>query len=238
MAFDERTRMLVGKEGVNRLAEAKVAVFGLGGVGGYAFEALVRAGVGHIDVIDGDRFSESNLNRQLLALKDTVGRPKTQVAAERAASITDTVRVNTYFMFVTPDSVDRFDFAKYDYVVDAIDTVTAKIALIRACTAAGTPVISCMGTGNKLSSQGFKITDIGKTSGCPLARVMRRELKQRGIFHLKVLYSKEKPVDTSGRKTGEDPGARRSIPGSISFVPPVAGLMIAGQVIRELSGAE
>ncbi len=230
MAFDERTRMLVGKEGVNRLAEAKVAVFGLGGVGGYAFEALVRAGVGHIDVIDGDRFSESNLNRQLLALKDTVGRPKTQVAAERAASITDTVRVNTYFMFVTPDSVDRFDFAKYDYVVDAIDTVTAKIALIRACAAAGTPVISCMGTGNKLSSQGFKITDIGKTSGCPLARVMRRELKKAGITSLKTVCSDALPSSPENKLRIEG----KDVPGSVSYVPAIAGLMAAEEVVRYL----
>ena len=235
MAFDERTRMLVGKEGVNRLAEAKVAVFGLGGVGGYAFEALVRAGVGHIDVIDGDRFSESNLNRQLLALKDTVGRPKTQVAAERAASITDTVRVNTYFMFVTPDSVDRFDFAKYDYVVDAIDTVTAKIALIRACAAAGTPVISCMGTGNKLDPTAFEVADISKTSVCPLARVMRKELGKRGIRHLKVVYSREEARTPQGWEEEAAALGKRQIPGSLSFVPGVAGLILAGEVIKDLA---
>ena len=231
-----RSAMLLGESALERLSRARVAVFGLGGVGGYTVEALVRGGVGSLDLIDSDSVNLSNLNRQILATHSTLGIPKVEAAKARVLDINPNCRVTVYPVFYTPETAGQFDFTQYNYIVDAIDTVTGKLALVQQAWASGTPIISCMGTGNKLSSQGFKITDIGKTSGCPLARVMRRELKNRGISHLKVLYSKEKPVDTSGRSTGEDMGARRSLPGSISFVPPVAGLLIAGEVVRELAG--
>ena len=239
-----RTELLIGAEGRDRLKESSVMVFGVGGVGSHCIEALARSGVGRLILIDNDTVSLTNINRQSIAYHSTIGRAKTDVMSERIRDIDPSITVKTYETFVLPENLGHLldkeeeTGGKIDYIVDAIDTVSAKIALAEEAQRREIRLISSMGTGNKLHPELFGIDDLSKTSVCPLCRVMRRELKQRGIFHLKVLYSKEKPVDISGRKTGEDPGARRSIPGSISFVPPVAGLMIAGQVIRELSGAE
>ena len=239
-----RTELLIGAEGMDRLKESSVMVFGVGGVGSHCIEALARSGVGRLILIDNDTVSLTNINRQSIAYHSTIGRAKTDVMSERIRDIDPSITVKTYETFVLPENLGHLldkeeeTGGKIDYIVDAIDTVSAKIALAEEAQRREIRLISSMGTGNKLRPELCGIDDLSKTSVCPLCRVMRRELRQRGIFHLKVLYSKEKPVDISGRKTGEDPGARRSIPGSISFVPPVAGLMIAGQVIRELSGAE
>lgn len=231
-----RTELLIGSEGMERLRGASVLVFGVGGVGSHCIEALARSGIGHLILVDNDTVSLTNINRQSIALHSTVGQYKTKVMKEKIRDIDPAIRVDTYETFVLPDNVETVFREQPDYVIDAIDTVTAKLAVIEYAQERGIPVISSMGTGNKLHPELFEITDISKTSVCPLCRVMRRELKARGIAHLKVVYSKEKPVDTSGRETGEDPGARRSVPGSISFVPPAAGLLIAGEVIRELAG--
>lgn len=231
-----RTELLIGLEGMERLRGASVLVFGVGGVGSHCIEALARSGIGHLILVDNDTVSLTNINRQSIALHSTVGQYKTKVMKEKIRDIDPAIRVDTYETFVLPDNVETVFREQPDYVIDAIDTVTAKLAVIEYAQERGIPVISSMGTGNKLHPELFEITDISKTSVCPLCRVMRRELKARGIAHLKVVYSKEKPVDTSGRETGEDPGARRSVPGSISFVPPAAGLLIAGEVIRELAG--
>lgn len=231
-----RTELLIGSEGMERLRGASVLVFGVGGVGSHCIEALARSGIGHLILVDNDTVSLTNINRQSIALHSTVGQYKTKVMKEKIRDIDPAIRVDTYETFVLPDNVETVFREQPDYVIDAIDTVTAKLAVIEYAQERGIPVISSMGTGNKLHPELFEITDISKTSVCPLCRVMRRELKARGIAHLKVVYSKEKPVDTSGRETGEDPGARRSVPGSISFVPPAAGLLIAGKVIRELAG--
>ena len=231
-----RTELLIGSEGMEQLRGASVLVFGVGGVGSHCIEALARSGIGHLILVDNDTVSLTNINRQSIALHSTVGQYKTKVMKEKIRDIDPAIRVDTYETFVLPDNVETVFREQPDYVIDAIDTVTAKLAVIEYAQERGIPVISSMGTGNKLHPELFEITDISKTSVCPLCRVMRRELKARGIAHLKVVYSKEKPVDTSGRETGEDPGARRSVPGSISFVPPAAGLLIAGEVIRELGG--
>ena len=231
-----RTELLIGSEGMEQLRGASVLVFGVGGVGTHCIEALARSGIGHLILVDNDTVSLTNINRQSIALHSTVGQYKTKVMKEKIRDIDPAIRVDTYETFVLPDNVETVFREQPDYVIDAIDTVTAKLAVIEYALERGIPVISSMGTGNKLHPELFEITDISKTSVCPLCRVMRRELKARGIEHLKVVYSKEKPVDTSGRETGEDPGARRSVPGSISFVPPAAGLLIAGEVIRELAG--
>lgn len=231
-----RTELLIGLEGMEQLRGASVLVFGVGGVGSHCIEALARSGIGHLILVDNDTVSLTNINRQSIALHSTVGQYKTKVMKEKIRDIDPAIRVDTYETFVLPDNVETVFREQPDYVIDAIDTVTAKLAVIEYAQERGIPVISSMGTGNKLHPELFEITDISKTSVCPLCRVMRRELKARGIAHLKVVYSKEKPVDTSGRETGEDPGARRSVPGSISFVPPAAGLLIAGEVIRELAG--
>lgn len=235
-----RTELLIGTEGMDKLRKSSVMVFGAGGVGSHCIEALARSGVGTLIIIDNDTVSLTNINRQSIAYHSTVGRPKTEVMAERIRDIDPSIRVKTYETFVLPENLtDILDGEEQiDYIIDAIDTVSAKIALAEETRKRGIRLISSMGTGNKLHPELFEIDDLSRTSVCPLCRVMRRELKQRGILHLKVLYSREKPVDISGRETGEDPGVRRSVPGSISFVPPVAGLLIAGQVIRELSGAE
>lgn len=235
-----RTELLLGTEGVNRLKRASVMIFGVGGVGSHCIEALARSGIGTLILIDNDTVSLTNINRQSIAYHSTIGRLKTEIMEKRIRDIDPSIKVRTYEMFVLPDNLavilDQEE--KPDYIIDAIDTVSAKIALAREADRRGIRLISSMGTGNKLHPEMFEIDDLSKTSICPLCRVMRRELKRLGIFHLKVLYSKEKPVDISGRETGEDAGTRRSIPGSVSFVPPIAGLLIAGEVIRELSGVD
>lgn len=235
-----RTELLLGEEGVARLREAAVMIFGVGGVGSHCIEALARSGIGRLVLIDNDAVSITNINRQSIAYHSTIRRMKTDVMRERIRDIDPSIRVTTYETFVLPDNLGEILDAEpeVDYVVDAIDTVSAKIALAEETLKRGIPLISSMGTGNKLHPELFEIADLADTSVCPLCRVMRRELKQRGITHLNVLYSKEKPVDVSGRSTDEDSGVRRSIPGSVSFVPPVAGLLIAGEVIRTLAGIQ
>ena len=233
-----RTELLIGTEAEARVRDASVMVFGVGGVGSHCIEALARCGVGKLTLIDNDRVSLTNINRQSIAYHSTVGRYKTEVMRERIRDICPDICVDTYEMFVLPDNIDALfrQTGKPDYIIDAIDTVSAKIALVELAQREHIPIISSMGTGNKLHPELFRIADLAETRVCPLCRVMRKELKNRGIIHLKVLYSEEKPVDTGGRTTGEDTGARRSVPGSISVVPPAAGLIIAGEVIRTLAG--
>ena len=232
-----RTELLLGREAMERLARARVAVFGLGGVGGYAAEALVRGGVGALDLIDSDRLSLTNLNRQILATHRTLGRYKADAARERALEINPEARVEARTVFYGPDTAGLFDFAQYDYVVDTIDTVTGKLALIERARAAGAPIISCMGAGNKLDPSAFRVADIYETSVCPLARVMRKELKRRGVRRLKVVYSQEPPRNPEGALYQEslEGEIRRQLPGSVSFVPAAAGLVLAGEVIRDLA---
>ena len=232
-----RTALLLGNDGVERLAKARVAVFGIGGVGGYAVEALARSGIGALDLIDHDTVSLSNINRQIIATHDTLGRLKVDVAKERILSINPDCCVRTFPVFFLPDTVDAFDFSQYDYVVDAIDTVTAKLLLAEKTYAVGTPLISAMGTGNKLDPTAFEVTDINITTFCPLARIMRKELKKRGIPHLKVVYSQE-PAMTPGIDSEEpvELAGRKPVPGSTAFVPAVAGLILAGEVIKDLTG--
>ncbi len=228
-----RMESLIGKEGVDRLGSARIAVFGLGGVGSYVVEALARCGVGSLTLVDHDKISETNINRQLLALGSTVGKSKVQVAKERINDIDQDILVHTYETFYNIDTADMFDFRSFDYVVDAIDTVSSKLLLIEKSRACNTPVLSCMGTGNKLDPSRFKIADISKTSVCPLAKVVRSELRKRGIRKVKVLYSREKPTEPAfSGEAGEN--TEHPVPGSISFVPGVAGLMIAGEVVRDL----
>ena len=230
----DRTRLLLGDEAMDRLSRARVAVFGIGGVGGYAAEALPRSGVGTLDLIDSDTVALSNLNRQILATHSTVGMYKVDAAAARIKDINPDATVNTYKVFYSPETQNLFDFSQYDYIIDAIDTVTGKIALVMNAQAAGTPIICSMGAGNKLDPTAFEVADIDKTSVCPLAKVMRRELKKRGVKHLKVVYSKEEPV--SPLPSGEDlPEGRRQIPGSTAFVPSVVGLIIAGEAVKALA---
>lgn len=233
-----RTELLIGEEGMEKLRGASVMVFGVGGVGSHCIEALARCGVGKLILIDDDTVSLTNINRQAVAYHSTIGRHKTEVMKEIIAEICPDIQVKTYERFVLTDNLEDILDEKPDYIVDAIDTVTAKLTLAEAALRREIPIISSMGTGNKMHADLFEIDDIAKTSVCPLCKVMRKELKARGIYHLKVLYSKEKPVDTSGRVTEELKGNRRSIPGSISFVPPVAGLLIAGEVIRDLLKGE
>ena len=231
-----RTELLIGREGMERLRNASVLVFGVGGVGSHCIEALARSGVGHLTIVDNDVVSVTNINRQSIALHSTVGRYKTEAMKEKIRDIDPEITVNTYETFILSDNVAQVMTGYEDYIIDAVDTVTAKLSIVQTALEKGIPVISSMGTGNKLHPEMFEIDDISRTSVCPLCRVMRRELKARGIFHLKVLYSREKPVDISGRSSGEVTGARRAVPASISFVPPAAGLLIAGEVIRELAG--
>lgn len=219
----DRTIALIGENSIKQLVKSKIAVFGIGGVGGYAVEALVRAGVGEIDLIDNDTINPSNLNRQIVALHSTIGHFKVDIMHERALDINPDIKINTYKTFFDKNSINQFDFTKYDYVIDAIDSVKSKLLLIETCKNLNIPIISSMGTGNKLDPTKFQIADISKTSICPLARVIRTELKKRGIKNLKVLYSTESPVKT-GQRT----------PSSISFVPSVAGLIIAGAVIKDI----
>ena len=242
-----RTQLLLGPEAMDHLAGCRVAVFGIGGVGGYTVEALARSGIGALDLIDDDKVCLTNLNRQLFATRSTVGKYKVDVAAERIRDINPDCRVTTYKTFFLPETQDEFDFTQYDYVVDAIDTVKGKLALVEKAKEAGTPIICAMGAGNKLDPTAFRVADIYQTSVCPLARVMRTECRKRGIRHLKVVYSKEQPV-----RPLEDPSiscrkhcicppgtrkctVRRDIPGSTAFVPSVAGLIIAGEVVKDLS---
>ena len=229
-----RTALLLGDEAMQKLKNAKVAVFGLGGVGGYVVEALARSGVGALELIDHDTISITNLNRQLLATRKTVGMDKAQAAAQRVLDIDPQIKVTARKEFFSPDTADNFDFSSYDYVVDAVDTVTAKLALVTAAQKAGAPIISSMGTGNKLDPTKFQIADITKTRNCPLARVMRKECAKRGIRHLKVLFSTEDPIRVPLPKDEELPEGRRALPGSVAFVPSVAGLIIAGEVIKDL----
>ncbi len=244
-----RTQLLLGEDAMERLKNARVAVFGVGGVGGYVCEALVRSGVGAFDLIDDDKVCLTNINRQIIATRKTVGQYKVEVMRDRMLEINPDVKVNIYKCFFLPENADDFPFSKYDYVVDAVDTVTAKIELVMKCQEAGVPIISSMGAGNKIEASAFKVADIYKTKMCPLAKVMRRELKKRGVKKLKVVYSEEKPI-----RPLEDmsiscrtncicpPGAkhtcteRRDIPGSLAFVPSVAGLIAAGEIVKDLTG--
>ncbi len=228
-----RTELLLGKTALEKLAASRVAVFGIGGVGGYVVEALARSGVGTLDLIDSDVVSPSNINRQIIATRKTVGKFKVDAAAERIAEINPAAKVIKHRIFYLPETADELDFREYDYVVDAIDTVTGKIAIVVNADKAGTPVISSMGTGNKLDPAAFEVADIYETSVCPLAKVMRHELKRRGIKSLKVVYSKEKPLKPlAGPENDLD--SRRQVPGSVPFVPPAAGLIIAGEVVKDL----
>jgi tRNA A37 threonylcarbamoyladenosine dehydratase len=243
-----RTQLLLGADGMEKLYNARVAVFGIGGVGGYTVEALARSGIGTLDLIDDDKVCLTNLNRQILATRKTVGQYKVEVARERILEINPKAVVNTYLTFYSPDTAEQFDFTQYDYVVDAIDTVTGKIALVLQAQAAGTPIISCMGAGNKMDASAFEVADIYKTSVCPLARVMRHELKKRGVKHLKVVYSKEQAMEPQEDMaisckahcicppgTARKCTQRRQVPGSNAFVPAVAGLILAGEVVRDLT---
>lgn len=230
-----RTRLLLGDSSMEKLKNAKVAVFGLGGVGGYVVEALARSGVGALELVDHDTISLTNINRQILATRSTVGKSKAQTALARVQDIDPTICVTARQTFLGPDTAQEFDFSQYSYVVDAIDTVTGKLALVTAAQAAGVPIISCMGTGNKLDPTKFQIADITKTSVCPLARIMRKECAKRGIRHLKVLFSTEDPITPNAAPGEELPEGRRALPGSVAFVPSVAGLIIAGEVIRDLT---
>lgn len=243
-----RTQLLLGQDGMERLYNARVAVFGIGGVGGYTVEALVRSGVGTLDLIDDDRVCLTNVNRQIFATRKTVGQYKVDVAKERIKEINPNAVVHTYKTFYAPQAADQFDFTQYDYIVDAIDTVTGKLELIEQAQRAGTPIISSMGAGNKMDASAFEVADIYKTSICPLARVMRRELKKRGIKKLKVVYSKEPPItplddmSISCRThcicppgTARKCTQRRQVPGSNAFVPAAVGLIVAGEVVKDLT---
>lgn len=246
-----RTQLLLGAEGMQRLQQARVAVFGIGGVGGFTAEGLARAGVGSLDLFDDDRICLTNINRQLIATRKTVGKKKVEVMRDRILEINPKAQVEIHEVFYSADNADEFDLNAYDYLVDAIDTVSAKLVLIERAKAAGVPIISCMGAGNKLDPTQFEVTDIYKTSVCPLARVMRNELRKRGVDSLKVVYSKEPPMtpiddDENSCKhhcicppdTKRKCTIRRQVPGSISFVPSVAGLILAGEVVRDLSGTQ
>ncbi|MBQ4641995.1 MAG: tRNA threonylcarbamoyladenosine dehydratase [Oscillospiraceae bacterium] len=233
-----RTQFVLGEAAMQKLWDARVAVFGLGGVGGYVVEALARSGIGTLDLIDHDTISPTNINRQILATQQTIGRDKATVAAERVAAINPDIRVNAWKTFYLPETADSFDFTQYDYVVDAIDTVTGKLTLVEAAKAAGTPIISSMGTGNKLDATAFQVADISETSVCPLARIIRKECRKRGIDRLKVVYSTEDPIDTTlppdDPAWAELPEGRNALPGSVCFVPAVAGMIIAGEVIKDI----
>lgn len=243
-----RTQLLLGEEAMEKLKNSRVAIFGIGGVGGYVCEALVRSGVGHFDLIDHDKVCLTNINRQIIATRKTIGKYKTDVMKERMLDINPDVDVTVHQCFFLPENAEEFHFEAYDYVVDAVDTVTAKLELVMKCREKGVPIISSMGAGNKLDASAFRVADIYKTKMCPLAKVMRRELKKRGVKNLKVVYSEEKPtrpledMSISCRSNCIcPPGAehkcteRRDIPGSVAFVPSVAGLIIAGEVVKDLT---
>ena len=230
-----RTCLLLGEDSMEKLKKARVAVFGVGGVGGFVCEALVRSGVGALDLIDNDKVCLSNLNRQIIATRKTIGREKTEVMKERILEINPEADVRIHQCFFLPENASKFPFEEYDYVVDAVDTVTAKIELAMKCREAGVPIISSMGAGNKLEASAFRVADLYDTNMCPLAKVMRHELKKRGIKNLKVVYSEEKPIKIIG-ESQTTPAPKRSIPGSVAFVPSVAGLIIAGEVVKDLTG--
>ncbi len=230
-----RTKLLLGEDAMQHLFAARVAIFGIGGVGGYTAEALARAGVGQLDLIDSDTVSVSNINRQLLATHSTVGQLKVEAAKARILDINPGATVNTYPIFYTPETADSFDFTKYDYIVDAIDTVTGKLCLAQRAFDAGVPIISCMGAGNKLDGTAFRVADISKTSICPLARVMRKELKKRGISHMKVVFSTEEALTPVGAEAEAAAIGKRQIPGSTPYIPGIAGLILAGEVIKDLA---
>lgn len=229
-----RTAFLLGQEAVEKLKRAHVAVFGLGGVGGYVVEALARAGVGRLTLVDRDTVSISNLNRQILATHKSLGMEKTEAARLRIADINPDIEVSALPIFYNHDTADSIDFSAFSYVVDCIDTVTAKLLLAERCTAAGTPMIACMGTGNKLDPTAFEVADISKTTMCPLARIMRKELGKRGIRHMKVVYSREEAIAPTGWEEEAAAEGKRQLPGSVSFVPGTAGLILAGEVIKDL----
>ena len=230
-----RTRLLLGDDAMDKLKNARVAVFGLGGVGGYVVEALARSGIGALELIDHDTISLTNINRQLLATHSTVGKSKTQAAADRVHDINPHISVTVHETFYLPETAEQFNFSQYDYIVDAIDTVTGKLMLAAQAQESGTPIISSMGTGNKLDPTGFRVSDISETRGCPLARIMRKECKKRGIRKLKVVWSEEEPIPSKLEGLEEElPEGRRALPGSVAFVPSVAGLIIAGEVIKDL----
>lgn len=233
-----RTELLIGEEALGKLRRTTVLVLGVGGVGSHCIEALARSGVGRLILVDNDKVSLTNINRQSIAYHSTVGRYKTEIMKERIHDICPETEVLTYETFVLPENIEEIFKIRPDYIIDAIDTVTAKLAVIERAKKEEIPLISCMGTGNKLHPELFEIADISSTSVCPLCKVMRKELKARGIRGVKVLYSKEKPVDVSGKETGEEKWSKRSLPGSISFTPPVAGLLIAGEAVREIIGWE
>jgi tRNA A37 threonylcarbamoyladenosine dehydratase len=231
-----RSQLLLGEEAMQRLKDSRVAVFGIGGVGGYTAEALARGGVGTLDLIDSDTISVTNINRQLFATHSTVGKRKVDVAKERILDIYPDAVVHTHPIFYTPETADQFDFTQYDYIVDAIDTVTGKLCLAERAFAVGTPIISCMGAGNKMDGTAFRVADISKTTICPLARVMRKELKKRGISHMKVVYSLEEALTPVGAEEEMAATGKRQIPGSVSYIPGIAGLLLAGEVIKDLAG--
>ena len=235
-----RTKLLLGQDGIDKLQASRVAVFGVGGVGGYVCEALVRSGIGTFDIIDNDKVCESNINRQIIATTKTIGRDKVDVMRERMQDINPDVTVNIHKCFFLPENADEFPFEEYDYVVDAVDTVTAKIALVMKCKEKNVPIISSMGAGNKLDASAFKVSDIYKTKVCPLAKVMRHELKKRGVKKLKVVYSEELPLipindGTNVCEKEDSTIVKRATPGSVAFVPSVAGLIIAGEVVKDLT---
>ena len=230
-----RTQLLLGPDGMEKLKNSRVAVFGLGGVGGYVVEALARGGIGALDLIDNDTVSRSNINRQILATHSTVGMLKVEAGKIRVLDINPDCIVRTWPIFYTPETADQFDFTQYDYIVDAIDTVTGKLQLVMAAREAGTPIISCMGTGNKLDASAFEVSDISKTTMCPLARIMRKELSKRGVKPLKVVYSREEALTPTGWEEEAKMLGKRQIPGSVAFVPGAAGLILAGEVIRDIA---
>ena len=231
-----RTQILLGEEAMAKLQNARVAIFGIGGVGGYTAEALARSGIGALDLIDSDTVSVTNINRQLFATHSTVGKLKVEVAKDRLLDIHPDLTIRTHPVFYTPETADSFDFSQYDYIVDAIDTVTGKLCLAERAFAANTPIISCMGAGNKLDGTAFQVADISKTSICPLARVMRKELKKRGINHMKVVFTTEEALKPVGAEEEAAAIGKRQIPGSTSYIPGIAGLLLAGEVIKDLAG--
>lgn len=233
----DRTKRLLGTDAMKKLNQSHVAVFGIGGVGGHAVDALVRSGIGEITIVDSDDVAESNINRQLIATTKTIGRKKVDVMKEHLLEINPDVKVNVHDCFFLPETRNEFNFSNYDYVIDAVDTVTAKLALVEMCQEAAVPIVSSMGAGNKLDPTAFEVTDIYKTSVCPLAKVMRKELKARGIKKLKVVYSREIPVEPFEDEgfISDERRSRRATPGSIAFVPSVAGLILAGEVVKDLT---